>query len=180
MNLLDNIFDYDFCELCKQKLENLCPDCNTVYKDILDKSRYISSCISSTIPNDIIECSIIIGMCKHCFHSHCMDKYKKNGVMCPINYGFWIPSQEIRSRELFSLIKDSKVEKLYNLIDNLKKENNELKKRISYMECYPLISIELIKSYAEDKKISERYAAKLILEDILKYEPTEDELKNLK
>jgi len=60
----------DTCAICRNLLVDLCLNCKT--EDI--KS---------------IDCTVASGICNHAFHFHCISKWLKNRLVCPMCNSDW-------------------------------------------------------------------------------------------
>jgi E3 ubiquitin-protein ligase RBX1 len=73
----------DDCGICKEKLTEPCINCiqNTVGK---------------------IDCYASQGKCNHCYHKHCIDKWRESSSICPTDKKPWAFAVENMSSKLIN------------------------------------------------------------------------------
>lgn len=84
--------------------------------------------------NDSTDCRVSWGQCKHCFHSHCLERWLRTRNVCPLDnreWEYWFPAEiEIGSvRRIFTKIRIGHIDllQLHSRVAALEQENSDLK-----------------------------------------------------
>ena len=60
------------CSICKNPLNEAC-----------------IACQSNQEASDQKQCKKVVGLCNHCFHTHCIDNWIKKQNKCPLCFKEW-------------------------------------------------------------------------------------------
>ena len=60
------------CSICKNPLNEACITCQSNQEN-----------------NEAGKCQKVIGLCNHCFHTHCIDNWIKKQNKCPLCFKEW-------------------------------------------------------------------------------------------
>lgn len=66
--IVNDRYGYNTCAICREELKNVCVVCN------VDNKK---------------ECQTVMGRCGHVYHEHCIDKWLKNRIVCPLDNRKW-------------------------------------------------------------------------------------------
>ena len=62
----------EICSICKNPLNEACITCQ-----------------SNQESNEAKDCRKVVGICNHCFHTHCIDSWIKKQNKCPLCFKEW-------------------------------------------------------------------------------------------
>ncbi|KAL7674619.1 hypothetical protein ACOME3_000896 [Neoechinorhynchus agilis] len=65
----------DTCAVCRSSIMELCVDCQ------------VNTAADSRLTDS--DCTVAWGVCNHAFHYHCISKWLKNRLVCPLDNSEW-------------------------------------------------------------------------------------------
>eukprot|EP00033_Pygsuia_biforma_P004353 GCRY01004771.1.p1 GENE.GCRY01004771.1~~GCRY01004771.1.p1 ORF type:complete len:119 (+),score=13.12 GCRY01004771.1:117-473(+) len=93
------------CGLCRNPLNEPCERCSKVIESTHAHSSPLADVTapkksrSRELIEDPEECIVIVGLCHHQFHKHCMEEWLKTHTLCPLDGEEW--NEENCSKENF-------------------------------------------------------------------------------